>query len=171
MGSILSQVLLAHKFMPVQGTTEKVGVEKKTVSKGAPFTWDTNNGVSVVYDENGHPWIVRGEFNPRRLYMSYKVDLLTRGAYVPHSNDGGQYIQMIARTEEGTTPSPARKMKSLSIVLAKILARAEKVANTTTSGGDNHIGKIMDLCELGQSICSEKDEAHFLEDLNKLILI
>lgn len=79
-------------FCNVLGMTEHAGGNAKelTISKGTPRTWDYNNGVTVVYDNNGDPWLHRG---------SVRIsDNFTRGAYVPMSNDGGWSIRNLFPT-------------------------------------------------------------------------
>ncbi|MFH1170829.1 MAG: hypothetical protein V1704_04695 [Candidatus Vogelbacteria bacterium] len=101
MGSTLSQVLLEHQFMPVYGTTEKVDGKLMLVSTGMPFTWDANNGISVVYDENGRPWIKRGNLPSP---WSSDCPTIIPGAYVPHSNDGGwfenEFLGQVEKTDK-----------------------------------------------------------------------
>src|SRR5665213_1336146 len=62
------------------------------IKKGTPLIWDYNNGVTVVYDENGDPWLHRG-----RARIS---DKFVRGAHVPMSNDGGWGIRNLFPTLE-----------------------------------------------------------------------
>lgn len=92
----LSHILLDMGFFSALGTTEWVGGEKKLVLRGTPKTWDINNGVIVVYDENGSPWISpnREVGNVTLAVNKYRVGQfdLQRGAYVPHSNDGGNFV-------------------------------------------------------------------------------
>ena len=100
----LSITLLEMGFFSALGTTEHPGgmaVESHYVRRGRPNTWDSNNGVTVVYDELGKPWITRRgreisnhEFDEKILF-AYNPK---RGAYVPHSNDGGQFVQEVILT-------------------------------------------------------------------------
>ncbi|MFA5173126.1 MAG: hypothetical protein WC435_01855 [Candidatus Paceibacterota bacterium] len=85
-------------FFSALGTTEYPGGGNvgSYVEKGKPFTWDKNNGVTVVYDERGWPWIGRSLEPPLQGENYYFA--LTRGAYVPHSNDGGHFIQEVLPT-------------------------------------------------------------------------
>lgn len=81
-------------FFSALGTLEnKGGGIRMFVIKGKPLTWDKNNGITVVYDEKGWPWIGAG-LEPPLKGENYQYDL-TRGAYVPHSNDGGQFVQEV----------------------------------------------------------------------------
>ena len=100
--SKLSHKLLDSGFFSALGTLQVrcVGMtqrdEELRVQRGTPNTWDFNNGVIAVYDESGCPWIsvrnthTNGEVN--KLARSYG---LQRGAYVPHSNDGGHFVRRI----------------------------------------------------------------------------
>lgn len=99
MGSQLSHMLLDLGFFSALGTTERSGgspdgfhVERKT-----PNTWDYNNGVTVVYDEAGRPWIIPGEYVTDEIRAELKQFDLKRGAYVPHSNDGGHFIHTVVK--------------------------------------------------------------------------
>jgi hypothetical protein len=99
--------LIGLCFFPVFGTVEfspgsmrllREGNEPQLVDKRDPFTWDSNNGTYVVYDDEGKPWIrsttyvdrdwMKGNFASRHN--------LKQGAFVPHSNDGGRYKQLVA---------------------------------------------------------------------------
>ena len=92
--TILSQVLKEQGYKNVLATNERHAGGASPVWYGQPFTWDYNNGVTVVYDENGEPWIKHG-----RLWLEgLKPELLERGAHVPHSNDGGHFVREILPT-------------------------------------------------------------------------
>lgn len=95
----LSHILLDMGFFSALGTTEWAAGEKKLVLRGTPKTWDANNGVIVVYDDDGRPWISANlEVGIVTLAVDkYRVGQfnLQRGAYVPHSNDGGQFIHYL----------------------------------------------------------------------------
>ena len=82
-----SQSLREDGFIAVERSTERVAGDSKRIEKGAPFTWDANNGVTVVYDERGQPWVKKGNLNIRGGFR--------RGAYVPYSNDGGASINRL----------------------------------------------------------------------------
>ncbi len=75
-----------------------------------PFTYDKNNGVNVIYDEAGRPWITNSEeairaFNQAITEGRLESELhLTRGAYVPHSN-GGEYFMRVALPELMKNPA------------------------------------------------------------------
>lgn len=92
MGKKLSEVLAQNGFRNVLGMFELVsGVSE--VEAGNPYTRDTNNGVAVVYDEEGDPWVM-----PIHIYALTGVHCLDgisfkSGAYVPFSNDGGNQIR------------------------------------------------------------------------------
>ncbi len=112
----LSHELLDRGFFSALGTTERASFPNGgyLVEHKGPYTWDTNNGVLVVYDEEGRPWLRRtmtSEGQPfvesdawRKICSCVLVDSawsrntkpeLTRGAYVPHSNDGGLFLKAL----------------------------------------------------------------------------
>ncbi len=99
MGAVLlSHQLIDGGFFCALGTTEHPGMTQPgvIVKKGTPFTWDYNNGTFVVYDEAGRPWIT----GDRAVMDRFEVAChqLSRGAYVPHSNDSGHFIRAILPT-------------------------------------------------------------------------
>lgn len=102
--SKLSHVLLDSGFFSVLGTSERhghmgmaPGEEELRVKRGERFTFDSNNGVMVVYDEEYRPWICRINCAKDGNLMEslVRVFLLKRGAYVPHSNDGGYFVREV----------------------------------------------------------------------------
>jgi hypothetical protein len=92
----LSFKLLRLGFFWVLGTFESSGLmvgHGNYVVRGEPLTWDRNNGVVVVYDEERRPWIIRRSDEVDVIIETLIRDFqLSRGAYVPHSNDGGTFI-------------------------------------------------------------------------------
>jgi hypothetical protein len=99
MGTKLSHMLIDLGFFSALGTLERVGPgmgDWNVVKRGEPNTYGSNNGVTVVYDENGRPWIaravelvsVRGELRNTLLEHNAR-----HGVYVPHSNDGGYFVR------------------------------------------------------------------------------
>ena len=87
----LSTRLSLAGFKLVLGTTQWAGGYESEVGLGEPGRFDSNNGVMVVFDEDGKPWIHRGSMRPESLGLSWdKV-----GAGVPHSNDGGAFIDQL----------------------------------------------------------------------------
>lgn len=100
----LSHQLLDLGFFCALGTSEHPGhcQEERHVKRDRPFAYDTNNGVVVVYDEDGRPWIAHsGDLcTTEDLFMEQVVvrHSLRRGAYVPHSNDGGHFVRSILPT-------------------------------------------------------------------------
>ena len=89
-------------FFSALGTMEYPGMVEvgQYVKKLHPFTYDTNNGTIVVYDEQGRPWIESG----RKAWVQQILDMqdqnpdlepLKHGAYVPHSNDGGYFMNEV----------------------------------------------------------------------------
>lgn len=78
-------------FMHVFRMTESFGRgDTAKVDKGLPGRWDQNNGVIVVYDEDGQPWI----YPASRMTDDIRsfVRSLHPGEYVPFSNDGGKSV-------------------------------------------------------------------------------
>ncbi len=99
----LSHRLLDMGFFSALGTSEHPGMEPKEVhvKRGTPNTHDSNNGVTVVYDEIGRPWITvhrwtaQRDFEDWSLYSLITTYGIKHGAYVPHSNDGGNFVHRI----------------------------------------------------------------------------
>lgn len=97
----LSHELIDLGFFSALGTSEHPGFcrEGQHVRRGTPNTYDSNNGVSVVFDEEGRPWIVvnrnmNDETAPKLTEILHEYGV-KRGAYVPHSNDGGHFVLSI----------------------------------------------------------------------------
>lgn len=99
----LSVNLLYWDFYPVFGTREEKCGKLELVRLGTPYTYDMNMGVICVYDEKGWPWVIKHRM--LGMYVSAKGRFgnafedaflekfdLKRGAYVPHSNDGGRFL-------------------------------------------------------------------------------
>lgn len=93
----LSERLLEEGFFLALGSIEKPACMEPgvLVKCGTPNTYDYNNGAWAVYDELGRPWIIY-----RESWHTGKMNLicelfpdLRRGAYVPHSNDGGEFMR------------------------------------------------------------------------------
>lgn len=97
MDTKLSAVLLSADFFPVLGTTERMGLGDgdTSVCLGTPFIWDANNGILVIYDERGWPWITLWRISPIDVYGLEKDFNLKRGAWVPHSNDAGAFVHTV----------------------------------------------------------------------------
>lgn len=98
MGELLD-VLRLNNFFMVAGTTERARgrLSEEIVGRGTPLTWDANNGTMVVYDDNGMPWIRSRKFPLDAAEETWaKRFNLQRGAYVPHSNDGGTFKNLIS---------------------------------------------------------------------------
>jgi hypothetical protein len=109
----LSPELIDLGFFSVLGTSEHLGNrdEESYVKHGEAYTYDYNNGVTVVYDEEGRPWIIpencyRKHWKNLREEIDYSETAkefgelrfmynLQHGAYVPHSNDGGRFVQEV----------------------------------------------------------------------------
>ena len=100
MGNKISNELLDQGFFSALGTTEHAGGDGRghIVKRDKPFTWDYNNGVTAVYDEEGRPWIKLGygwSGGRAILHITGCEKHLVRGAHVPHSNDGGEFIREV----------------------------------------------------------------------------
>ncbi|MCP6720307.1 MAG: hypothetical protein KJI72_03265 [Patescibacteria group bacterium] len=112
MGTKLSHVLLDLGFFSALGTSEVPGaIGDVFVKYGTPNTYDDNNGVTVIYDEEGRPWIIANTrfFNKTQhedfqshfrstlteLVKKYQLKL---GAYVPQSNHGCSFIHKLLPT-------------------------------------------------------------------------
>lgn len=93
MGTKTSQMLLEYGFFWVLGTTQRSGgsPEGTLVERGTPHTFDCNNGILVIYDEEGRPWIHSSDTKIPGVF----VQKLRRGAHVPHSNDGGYFFREV----------------------------------------------------------------------------
>ena len=78
-------------FFSALGTSEGEG----HVERGRPNVKDSNNGVLVVYDEEGRPWIMGVSKLSDNVHVSLLDFDLSRGAYVPHSNDGGHFMSEV----------------------------------------------------------------------------
>lgn len=90
-------VLLRVGFFSALGTTEHKDGVPLIVKRGLPVTWDYNQGVTAIYDYEGRPWIKQGFHPPEAPAVLAEVGSdFRRGAPVPHSNDGGRFIRMIA---------------------------------------------------------------------------
>lgn len=87
----LSDDLLELGFSLVLDRLEYPGGRKEgtKVSCGTAKTFDHNNGVTVVYDQEGRPWVIQGK---RLVYGTMdrlrRYHSLQHGAYVPFSNGG-----------------------------------------------------------------------------------
>ncbi len=86
---------VAQFFYPVLGTFEHNGLK---VAPGEPLTWGCNNGILVIYDDGGMPWITRRSKVQEHPMVRQLLRSLRAGTYVPHSNDGGEYLTAL---EEG----------------------------------------------------------------------
>lgn len=90
-GKQLSQLLDEQGFFCAFGTTEHIGGVPYLVKARTPRSTDYNNGVTVVYDEKGRPWIKRGSPD----LTPFEGQITARGANVPHSNDGGYFVSKV----------------------------------------------------------------------------
>jgi len=91
----LSYNLIDLGFFSALGTSEHPGMmsEEVYVKRGTANTYDSNNGVMVVYDEEGRPWILQYSLVTDKVMEKLRREYsLKHGAYVPHSNDGGHFV-------------------------------------------------------------------------------
>lgn len=175
--SKLSQVLLDRKFLPVYGTTEKVASQQKLVLLGTPFTWDTNNGISVVYDEEGRPWIKRGILD---LSQFSDCQTITMGAYVPHSNDGGifasQVLDQMCSQVSKQDLTEVRRTAGLMLVIEKMMTYVRDINEYMTGylkvpANERCANeKILKLYELAKRIHYAQEEAELQEALREVTL-
>src|SRR5438552_2568142 len=94
MGKELSMELLELGFFSALGTVEHFGGGGAAYVKcDKHHTYDSNNGILVVYDEKGCPWVIKQSsfVHPAMLELYGCM----RGAHVPHSNDGGYFINEV----------------------------------------------------------------------------
>jgi hypothetical protein len=97
--SKLSHVLLDFGFFSALGTSERgLPPEEALVKRGTPNTFDSNNGVTVVYDEEGRPWIMHHTCVTDEVWNALQEYSLKCGANVPHSNDGGHFMHEVVLT-------------------------------------------------------------------------
>ena len=90
-------MLLEMGFILVLDTTESYHGSPKKVCRGQCVggrlpCWDRTQGLTAVYDLDRRPWVRAKTLTPRehgRLRMTWRQ----RGAYVPHANDGGVFLQ------------------------------------------------------------------------------
>lgn len=107
-----SEVLLEMGFFSALGSMEHQCMEDELtyVRKRTPLTYDVNNSTLVIYDEEGRPWIrtcVEGlltEVVVNKPKTNPDLPALTRGAFVPHSNDGGYFMRTVLPMLEGREP-------------------------------------------------------------------
>ncbi len=92
----LSRFLLAVCFFSALGTTESIeDGTRRIVTKGEVNCYDSENGVFVVYDETGSPWIKRNVEVTAQIQAALRKFNLQSGGYVPHSNDGGHFVSTV----------------------------------------------------------------------------
>jgi hypothetical protein len=130
----LSHTLLDAGCFSALGTTEREGLSgRQTVGRRTPLTYDFNNGVGVIYDENGWPWIFRssqldevkgGGLNMAQIIAAIVADFpLMHGAYVPHSNDGGYFIRVVVPALLGGTPHTETHQEKVDEVVRQMNIR------------------------------------------------
>ena len=87
-------------FFSALGTIERYLGEDRLVRRGTPLTHGRNNGILVIYDDQGWPWVILARKLSTRWWIAmsfntyHNSDLVDfrPGAYVPHSNDGGHFM-------------------------------------------------------------------------------
>ena len=180
MGNRLAQALLDDKFLSVYSTTEKIGGQMRLVVRGKPHTWDQNNGISVVCDEEGRPWIKR---DPIKISIFDDAGgtgpQLIRGAHVPHSNDGGEFVRQMLDPLCGPISkqdlTEVRKTAGLMLVIEKMMINFrdidEYMAGYLKVPADERRGvndRIFKLYELAKKIHYAKKEAELREALREI---
>ncbi len=146
MGDKLSVCLCRAGFVSVYGTVEKVGDKMQEVCLGDPYTWDTNNGITVVYDEFGSPWIRRPTISLDKFANGKFENDLLRGAYVPHSNDGGKFWEKysIRKTAIDETVRGAHLM----LVIEMMVRRVMESGGFGIGGLKNDIARLHEVAKL-----------------------
>lgn len=87
MSQTISHLLLWNEFFSALGSVEKTeDWSGQFVKRGQPLTCGWKNGVGVVYDERGRPWVKLME-NDERIREFKRVFALEDAGYVPHSFD------------------------------------------------------------------------------------
>lgn len=91
----LATALFSLGFIPALGTIEKgFHGDATPVVKGKRKMYDSCNGVLVIYDELGAPWIIRCDLlEEGSLKEIISKHRLGKGIYVPYANDGGRFFR------------------------------------------------------------------------------
>ena len=122
----LSHKLLDLNFFSALGTTEREGLSgRQIVGRGEPYTYDKNNGTLVIYDEAGWPWIkMMADVDDvdvlREVLRVYPVKV---GAYVPHSNDGGNFVRVVVPALTGNPPVIGTRKEQVDEVVRQMNIR------------------------------------------------
>lgn len=93
----IPEVLRPH-FIPAEAEHDEMGAETE-VLRAPRFAgrYDYNNGMVVVYDEGGNPFVCLSDELRRHGVNASAIGAILQdagfvcGAYVPHSNDGGAW--------------------------------------------------------------------------------
>lgn len=99
----VSQYLVVRGFFCALGTMEKPpNGPLVMVRPGAPLQVGSENGILVIYDEKGDPWIRRGllSYNEKRWLFGRK-GVIIGNAYVPHSED--EWLTEVEHFREANT--------------------------------------------------------------------
>ena len=96
----LSCRLIELGFFCALGTEERTPIRRyRRVHKGNPLKYDARDGVTVVYDEEGRPWIKESTGYDKDEFARLTGDYdLHWGAYVPHANDQGYWFREVMPT-------------------------------------------------------------------------
>jgi hypothetical protein len=121
----LSHTLIDYGFFSALGTTEREGLPgQRIIERGTPKTWDRNNGVFVVNDEIGRPWIVRVSITSIDIIETLNREFpLQQGANVPHSNDGGHFVRCVLPILMNYNPQTMNNKQHVDEVIQEINRR------------------------------------------------
>ena len=98
----LATFLIDKGFFPALGTMELYRGEHKLVRRGAPLTQGRDQGIIALYDTRGWPWLIIARKLSMRewlelndgIYVGSDLVHFQQGAYVPHSNDKGEFMRI-----------------------------------------------------------------------------
>lgn len=94
----LSHFLYDNGFIQVLGQTENIFGKQRTIKKGEPITYNTNNSTIIVCDENGLPWVNHLE-KIKNFDIFEKIlkdcHVEQEEIWVPFSNDGGETLRYL----------------------------------------------------------------------------
>ena len=91
-GSQLVRVLQFFGFLCVNGFTEKTAPGMRapvTPKKPSTYGYNQSQGLTVVYDEVGRPWVRPGYIKPEFISPYLGDD----NVYTPFSRDGGEWVR------------------------------------------------------------------------------
>ena len=144
--SRLVQVLKFLGFYCVYSLQEKVSDETRIIHKGVPMSWDfsSSSGTTVVYDDDGLPWIRPGFIDPAIL-----GEKLIHGAYIPFIRDGGAWLSNTFPKVRLYVMGNTLEMRIPAAVALIFRARATEIRGdiTKATGMLNTAGLIEDPAE------------------------